>query len=176
MRYPSPAECKVPLASALQPGMVSAAYFCDSYRSPLTSPPAGVVEIFFSIFGHHPKWIKLALVARNRIARGCGLSVPSDAEIMEPQRKQSYKVGEVIGPWPIYSINENELIAGRDNAHLDFRLSILREIEGPSPSVVVSTVCLVHNKFGKAYLFFVIPLHRWGIKYIISRALHEGRL
>jgi Protein of unknown function (DUF2867) len=176
MQYAAPVECDVPLASALQPRLVAAAYFCDSYRATLTTPPADVVEIFFSIFGHHPRWIKLALVLRNRIAKRCGLSVPTETEVMDPLRRRNYKAGDIIGPWPIYCVNDHELIAGRDNGHLDFRLSILREPGGPNPSVVVSTVCVAHNWFGKAYLFFIVPFHRWGVKYIISRALRAGRL
>lgn len=172
----APVECDVPLTSALQPHWVAAAYFCDAYRAPLKSPPANVADIFFSIFGHHPRWIKLTLVLRNKIAKWCGLSVPSVDEIMNPHQRPSYKVGDNIGPWPIFSVNQNELIAGRDNAHLDFRLSLLRELDGSSPTVVVSTVCVVHNLFGKAYLFFIVPFHRWGVKYIITRALHAGRL
>jgi hypothetical protein len=95
---------------------------------------------------------------------------------MQPQQRQHFEVGDTIGPWPIYSLTVSELVAGRDNGHLDFSLSILRELEGPSAFAVVSTICVVHNGFGKAYLFFVDPLHRWGVKYIISRALPEGRL
>ena len=95
---------------------------------------------------------------------------------MVPARRQTYEVGDTIGPWPIFSVTDNELIAGRNNAHLDFRLSILRELGGTSPCVVVSTVCTVHNWPGKVYLFFIVPFHRWGVKYIITRALREGRL
>lgn len=176
MPYASPIECDVPLASALQPGLVAEAYFRDSYRAPLKWPPAGVIDIFFSIFGHHPRWIKLTLVARNRIAKACGLKVPTDEEVMESSRKAVYEVGDTIGPWPIFSVSEHELIAGRDNGHLDFRLSVLRELDGHSPSVVVSTVCIVHNGFGKAYLFFIVPFHKWGVKFLIARALRAGRL
>jgi hypothetical protein len=176
MRHAAPVECDVPQSSALQPRLVAASYFSDAYRAPLTVPPAEVVDIFFSIFGHHPRWIKLALVLRNRVARLLGLAVPSDAEVMAPVRRHTYEVGDTIGPWPIFSVSDNELIAGRDNEHLDFRLSILRESGGPKPAVVVSTVCVVHNWFGKVYLFFIVPFHKWGVKHIITRALRAGRL
>jgi hypothetical protein len=115
-------------------------------------------------------------VVRNRVARLLGLAVPSDAEVMAPVRRHTYEVGDTIGPWPIFSVSDNELIAGRDNEHLDFRLSILRESGGPKPAVVVSTVCVVHNWFGKVYLFFIVPFHKWGVKHIITRALRAGRL
>lgn len=176
MALPCPLECDVPLASALQTRLVAKAYFRDAYRAPLRLPPAGVIDIFFSIFGHHPRWIKIALVTRNRVAKACGLAVPTDQEVMASPRNEAYAVGDIIGPWPIFSVNEYELIAGRDNGHLDFRLSVLRELEGPTPSVVVYTVCMVHNRFAKVYLFFIVPIHKWGVKYLITRALRAGRL
>jgi hypothetical protein len=169
-------ECDVPEASALRPTLVAKAYFRDSYRAPLTSPPHGVIEIFFGIFGHHPKWIKLALVFRNRIGKRFGLAVASDSDILAPPRKEMYQAGDIIGPWPIFSLTEDELIAGRNNGHLDFRLSICREVEGHCHYVVVSTVCVVHNWSGKAYLFVIVPFHEWGVKYIITRAIRAGRL
>lgn len=176
MRALSPVECDVPLASALHAQFTPCATFRDAYRAPLQTPPPGVIDLFFGIFGHHPAWIKLALVVRNRVAGRFGLAVPGDHEVLNPRRRERYEVGDTIGPWPIYSVNESELIAGRNNGHLDFRLSVLRELEGPTPTVVVSTVCVVHNWFGRAYLFFIAPFHRWGVKYIISRALRAGRL
>jgi hypothetical protein len=176
VQHSSAIECSIPSASGLQPNLVTEAYFSDAYRAPLSSPPPELIEIFFAIFDHHPNWVKSVLLARNRIAKLSGLSVANDSLILNAQRRESYKVGETIGPWPIFSINDHELIAGRDNGHLDFRLSILRELHGNSPTVVVSTVCIVHNWFGKAYLFFIVPFHKWGVKYIISRALKAGRL
>lgn len=172
----SPTECSIPTASALQPALVGAAYFCDAYRAPLSVPPGSVVDIFFSIFGHHPQWIKTTLLLRNRIAKWCGLSVAADSDIIRPPPLADYQVGDTIGPWPIFSITDDELIAGRDNRHLDFRLSILRELQGLRPTVVVSTICITHNAFGKAYLFCIIPFHRWGVKYIMTNALRAGRL
>lgn len=176
MRGIAPVECDIPRSSALTPDFVGAACFRDAYRAPLRTPPGSVVDLFFGIFGHHPGWMKAALVLRNRIAGLFGLAVARDADVMQPARRACYEVGDTIGPWPVYSISDAELVAGRDNAHLDFRLSVLRELDGSCPCVVVSTVCVAHNGFGKAYLFVIAPLHKWGVKYIISRALRDGRL
>jgi Protein of unknown function (DUF2867) len=169
-------ECEIPLASALRPRWVEAAYFSDAYRAPLKSPPAGVTDIFFSIFGHPPNCIKHALLLRNRIAKRFGLDVPSDALILEPEWRERYHVGETIGPWPIFIIDDTELIVGRNNRHLDFRLSIFRERGINQSSVVISTVCVTRHWSGKVYLFFVVPFHRWGVQYLIKRSLSAGRL
>jgi hypothetical protein len=169
-------ECEVPASSVLKRRFVEAAYFRDSYRAPLRKQGASMVEIFFAIFGQLPRWLTLALIVRNRIASFCGLEAPTAAEIMHPEVKSSYVVGEKIGVWPIFALSSNELVAGRNNKHLDFRLSVLKEVSGENASVVVSTVCTVHNSFGRAYLFFIVPFHRWGVQQLLWRALIGGRL
>ena len=70
----------------------------------------------------------------------------------------------------------DELVAGRNNKHLDFRLSVLREPDRSPASAVVSTVCTVHNLYGKLYLFFIVPFHRRGVKLLMARAVAAGRL
>jgi hypothetical protein len=179
-------ECDVPVASVLDRRMVEAAYFHDAYRAPLSQRRASIVDLFFGVLGHHPMWLKLILVVRNRIASVCGLDVPTVSEIMRPVVKSSYRVGDKIGPWPIFSLSETELVAGRDNKHLDFRLSVLKESnansddsgnhDGESASVVISTICTTHNIFGKVYLFFIIPFHKWGVRRLIANAIASGRL
>jgi hypothetical protein len=168
--------CEVPSLSVLDRRLIEGAFFHDSYRAPLSRARAGVVEVFFAIFGHHPKWMKAVLVFRNWLASRFGLEAPTTAEIMRPQVKASYSVGEKIGPWPIFHLTETELIAGRNNKHLDFRLSVLKETSGESSSTVVSTVCTTHNTFGKLYLVLIIPFHKWGVQRLMSRALAQGRL
>jgi hypothetical protein len=120
--------------------------------------------------------MKVVLVLRTGLASCFGLEVPSTAEIMRPQVKASYDVGEKIGPWPIFHLSDTELVAGRDNKHLDFRLSVLKEASGGSSTAVVSTVCTTHNALGKAYLLLVIPFHKWGVRRLMSRAVAQGRM
>jgi Protein of unknown function (DUF2867) len=169
-------ECDIPTSSALQRQLIDAAYFWDSYRAPQTRPQANMVDIFFDIFGHHPSWMKALLIIRNKVAAWCGLDAATASEIINVEPKAQYAVGDKIGPWPIYTLTEGELVAGRDNKHLDFRLSLLRVSDDGVPSVVVSTICTVHNLAGKIYLFFIIPFHRWGVKRLIARAILSGRL
>ena len=169
-------ECEVPSVSVLDRRLIESAFFRDSYRTPLTRAQASVVEIFFGVFGHHPLWMKSVLIARNRVASLCGLDAATPSEIMNPEVKRSYNVGDKIGPWPIFSLTQRELVAGRDNKHLDFRLSVLKEANGDAESAVISTVCTTHNAFGKLYLFFIIPFHKWGVRRLISRAVAAGRL
>ena len=59
---------------------------------------------------------------------------------------------------------------------MDFRLSVLKEREGDRTSIVVSTVCMVHNLSGKIYLLFVVPFHRYGVQKLMANALAARRL
>jgi hypothetical protein len=169
-------ECDVPSTSVLSHELIRNAYFHDSWRAPLTRPQLGIVDIFFALFGHTPLWMKLLLIARNAVARLAGLEAPTATEIIKPEIRQAYNVGDKIGPWPIFFIGEDEIVAGRDNKHLDFRLSVLKAREGEAASVVVSTICTVHNISGKIYLFFIIPFHRAGVRSLMSNAVAAKRL
>jgi hypothetical protein len=112
-------ECDVPFSSVLGPDLIRTAYFHDSYRAPLARPELGIVDIFFALFGHTPLWMKLLLIVRNTVAGLFGLQVPTVGEIMKPEVRCAYSVGEKIGPWPIFFIGDNEIVAGRNNKHMD---------------------------------------------------------
>jgi len=169
-------ECDIPSASALDRDLIANSDFCDSYRAPMARPELGIVDVFFAMFGHTPLWMKGLLVVRNAAARLVGLEAPTVAEIMRPDLKRTCEVGGKIGPWPVFFISENEIIAGRDNKHMDFRLSVLKTREDGKTSVVVSTICTVHNVFGRIYLFLIVPFHRSGVHSLMSNAVAANRL
>lgn len=172
-------ECDVPSCSVLSRDLIRTAYFHDSYRAPLARSDLGIVDLFFALFGHTPLWMKLLLIARNAAAKLIGLEAPTVSEIMRPTVRKEYHVGDKIGPWPIFFMADNEIVAGRNNKHLDFRLSVLKARDGEAAEaadVVVSTICTVHNVFGKIYLFFIIPFHRAGVRSLISNAVAAKRL
>jgi Protein of unknown function (DUF2867) len=59
---------------------------------------------------------------------------------------------------------------------MDFRLSVLKVPDGDGTSVIVSTICTVHNLTGKLYLLFVVPSHRYGVRKLMANALAARRL
>ena len=114
-------ESDVPRHSALGKDLIERADFRDAYRAPLSRSDLDVVDIFFGIFGQRPGWMNLMLVARNKVAGLTGLEVPTTLEIMNMEKRDRYFVGEKIGPWPIIFLGSDELVAGRDNKHMDFK-------------------------------------------------------
>ena len=143
-------ECDVPSSSMLDRDLIGRCYFQDSYRKRLSRTDLGMADIFFAVFGHKPLWIKWMLVARNAVAGLTGLEVPTVAEIMNPEFKCAYRVGEKIGPWPIFFIGENEIVTGRDNKHIDFRLSVLKSAADDATDIVVSTISQCITCSGKS--------------------------
>jgi hypothetical protein len=170
------APCEVPDHSLIDRRWVEAASFREAFCVPLRRADASVVDLFFAIFGHHPAWLKGLLVVRNCFASASGLKAPTVAEILVVERKRRYAVGDKVGPWPIFALTDTELVAGRDNKHLDFRVSVLKEAQGETAHAVISTVCVVRNGFGTAYLTGVVPFHKWGMPRLLARAIAVGRL
>ncbi len=134
------------------------------------------MEIYAALFGHAPLYVKVLLVIRNWLAGLAGLDVPTIDDIMHVRIEGTYRAGDRIGPWPVYACTDHEIVAGRDNRHLDFRLSVLREASPGPDRVTVSTICTVHNLAGKIYLFFVVPFHRFGVKRLIANAVAAHRI
>jgi hypothetical protein len=99
-------ECDVPSGSMLSRGLIERAYFHDSYRVPLSRRELNIVDIFFGIFAHHPLWMKLLLIVRNKVASFAGLDAPTASEILHAEIKDRYVIGEKIGVWPIFWFSE----------------------------------------------------------------------
>jgi uncharacterized protein DUF2867 len=131
-------ECDVPSESVLCRELIERADYRDSYRAPLSRGELGIVDIFFGIFAHHPLWMKLLLIVRNKLASFAGLNAPSTSEILHVAMRDRYAVGEKIGVWRIFLLSENEVVAGGNDKHMDFRVSVLKVPDGDGPSVVVS--------------------------------------
>ena len=169
-------RCDLPTSTAIESEMVQRAFFTDSYRVPLRRADASVVDIFIAIFGHHPVWLKSVLLVRHRVGALFGLRAARASQILGPAKAESYRVGQDIGRWPIHFLGESELVAGTNDKHLDFRVSVLRHGSGEAAFATISTVCRTHNGFGNAYLRLIAPFHSWGVQYLLSRASQAGRL
>jgi hypothetical protein len=169
-------ECDIPTNSALDRTLVDNADYHDSYSVRLSHLDLDVVDIFYRIFAHLPFPAKALLIIRNKLASLIGLEAPTASEVLHVQIKNRDTVGDKIGVWPIFFLGENELVAGRDNKHMDFRLSVLKVSDGGAINVVVTTVCTVRNRFGKYYLRTVVPFHRRGLQRLLSNAVAANRL
>jgi hypothetical protein len=88
---------------------------------------------------------------------------------MNRNENTNFEVGDKIGIFKIYAIQEDEIIAGEDDKHLDFRVSIHRIIKKET-TVSISTLVQYNNWFGKLYFFVVKPFHKIVVKSLIRKA------
>jgi Protein of unknown function (DUF2867) len=132
--------------------------------------------IYLAILGHLPWWARALIVIRNRIVSVFGIHAEPTANVWKPPVKDHYAPGDKILRFNLYSLEDNEIVTGRDDKHLDFRVSGVRVTEDGARKVVVSTLIFAHNLFGKTYLLFVLPPHRFGMQRLLTQAVTKGRI
>jgi hypothetical protein len=80
-------ECDVPSGSMLSREWIEGTYFRDSFKAPLSRRDLSVTDLFLAIFAHHPLWMKLLLIVRNKAASVAGLDAPTASEILHANIK-----------------------------------------------------------------------------------------
>lgn len=124
------------------------------------------------IFLHQPYWIGKLLRVRDMIVVGFGLKTAKHLATLANDA-----MANRVGIFKVYGKNENEIVLGEDDKHLDFRLSVLCT-RGTAPDssrqLTLSTVVHCHNRLGRAYLFAIAPFHRLVVKATLRRAALVG--
>lgn len=167
--------CAFPTSSDL-PRYLEGFDFTDSYAVALNRSDLTIQQVYLALFAHHPWWAKLLLLLRTRIVSLFGIGGPTARQMNRLDIKDAYALGEKIALFTLYAQDEDELIAGGDDKHLDFRVSVLRLRENGAARVVVTTVVRTRNLFGRVYLAIITPFHRFGVKHLLSTAVARGRL
>jgi hypothetical protein len=151
-------------------------YYWDSFEAPLSRTDLDMDQIYLGIFSHYPWWAKWLLLTRTRIVSLFGLRGPSAADFDRVEARSGYAVGDKIARFTLFALSEAEIVTGGDDKHLDFRVLVARVREDGRDKLVLSTVVSPHNFFGKAYLFLILPFHKFGVKTILSNAVAAGRV
>jgi len=138
--------------------------FSDTYKVKLINSDISIESIYINVFTHSPKWVDNLLLLRNKIVGVFGLDTNKErAEV----NKENLIIGSKTGIFKIYAINENEVIAGQDDKHLNFRISVLKQ----NNEVFLSTLVQYNNWFGKVYFFIIKPFHKHIVKALLKNAI-----
>jgi hypothetical protein len=157
-------------------GDLSGYYYWDSYEAPLRRGDLAMHEIYLALFAHHPPWFRRLLILRDRLVSPFGLRPSGEADAQPLAIKPAYVVGEKIARFRLFAQDDREIVTGGDDKHLDFRVSVRKLTEHGANRVVLSTVVSPHNLFGRAYLFAILPFHRFGVRTLLSNAVAAGRV
>lgn len=139
--------------------------FEDAYAFRSQSPGDSMKDIYIKIFNTAPMWVEYALRLRNVLVAPFGLNTE-----MDKNQAPSIKEGEKSGIFRIYRILENEIIAGEDDKHLNFRVSVHRA-PGELPLITVSTIVEYNNAFGRMYMTLISPFHKMVVKSMLSSSV-----
>lgn len=99
-----------------------------------------------------PFWASWLLRLRNILVAPLGLT-------------NEFPEGDKIGPFPIDQRNQNEIILGLDDSHLNFRISILTT----GTEAYCATWVHRNNWLGRIYLAAIMPFHIL----IVRNAVHQ---
>jgi hypothetical protein len=113
--------------------------FLDCYRVRSDLAPREAA----SIITDFPDWAQILLVIRRMATAPFGLSTDGP------------EAADKIGVFPVESESRRELIAGFNDRHLDFRISVFAE----NGFVHLATWVHTHNLGGRVYLKAILPFH-----------------
>ena len=118
---------------------LTAGDFLDCYSVVADIPPRRAAEIITDF----PQWVRFLLTIRRILTVPFGLS------------NDGPRAPDKIGIFPVESETGHELIAGFNDRHLDFRVSVLSQ----KGLVFLATWVHPHNIGGRIYLAAIIPFH-----------------
>ncbi|WP_422049585.1 DUF2867 domain-containing protein [Shimia sp.] len=134
---------QLPADSLLQ-SRVAEGDFLDCYRAKCALPARAAADEVTRF----PDWAQVLVALRNKLVAPLGLKGPSDVE-------DAHAGADHVGIFPIEAQTDQEVIAGFNDHHLDFRVSIYSTGE----HVYLSTWVHRHNLTGRLYLATIMPFH-----------------
>ncbi len=167
----APRECEVPLNSRAAQ-LVAGASFHDAWRVTSGKVNRSALEHFLAAAEKTPRWVNVAMTARNRIVRFVGLKHLGALDDLDAARAPtSYKPGDRVGIFTLFEDSFDEVLLGDPDKHLNVVLSVHRKLlpGGHTVEVTLTTVVHVKNLLGRFYMLPVTPAHR-----IIAPAVLAG--
>lgn len=104
-----------------------------------------------------PSWVEKLMALRNLVVAPLGLKTELSLENAET---------DMLGPFPVVTRTENEIILGLDDKHLDFRLSFMTD----GTHAYGATWVRRNNWLGRIYLAVIMPFHILIVRQAIGRA------
>ena len=141
-------ETDLPSESILNT-QVSPTDFLDCYMVAASLSPRHAGETITDF----PRWVRALLFVRKVVTVPFGLS------------NDGPPANDKVGPFPVEVETKNELVAGFDDKHLDFRVSVISQ----DGRVFLATWVHTHNIGGRFYLACILPFH----VLIARNALHR---
>ena len=127
--------------------------WADCFEMDIPDRRLTAIEAAHLSLGRMPGWVRRLMALRNGLGRLFGLKTGAEPPLLPHKDK--------IGMFPILSQNEQEVVLGLDDWHLDFRLVIsVSDIGEHGSRLSAMTLVQRKNLFGRFYIGLVTPFHR----------------
>lgn len=136
--------------------------YCDSYKVKIDRE-LNVDEATTKIFAAR-SWVDYLMTIRNKIVKVFGLRTDVTLSIAD-----YYPVGSKAVMFNVVERNENEILMGEQDSHLDFAVSVLLDKQIQGKFVNVTTIVKYNRPLGRIYFTFVKPFHRYIVKSSVKR-------
>jgi hypothetical protein len=113
-----------------------------------------------------PTWVLYLLKIRNSIVRIFNLKTGNKDEI---KKAVYYSVGSKAGYFTVLDRNDNEIVMGEKDKHLNFRTSVFIQRNNSDSEIYLSTIVQYNNIWGRLYFWPVKPFHRLIIRSLLKK-------
>jgi hypothetical protein len=133
--------------------------FADSYRIDSLKDEE-IKTVYLKLLSNNSTLIKSLMSFRNKIMSLFCFKT----EIKHSNNIKDIQVGNKVGFFTIYYIDEYEIIAGEKDKHLDFYVSFYKK----DTNLTISTLVQYNNFFGKFYMNLIKPFHKFVVKNMLK--------
>ncbi|MDD2851144.1 MAG: DUF2867 domain-containing protein [Desulfuromonadaceae bacterium] len=138
--------------------------YVDSYSSVIEQHGQNLAidEVAKAFFTSGPEWVESLFALRNRIVGVFGLKTGGAGNRQQLHDNFTCNVGDKLGLFKVFAKNEQEVILGEDDKHLNFRVSLFMGDSNNEhdKELIISTVVTFHNWLGRLYFLPVKQFHR----------------
>jgi hypothetical protein len=135
----------------------------DSYAVPLMTDNATMREVAERALASPPAWSTALMAIRDGIMGPLGVRTSRDL-------RQARSGTGRVDFFPVLAEGDDELVLGKDDSHLDFRLSLLRLRGSEGAMLIATTVVCTHNLLGRFYILSIRPFHVLVVRATLARA------
>ncbi len=142
----------------------------------ITLPPdtsSDINTLAHQVLARPPRWFRWLLACRDLMVRPFGIQTST-----QMRAKLVADGTPHIDFFPVLAVEDNEVIVGTNDSHLDFRVAVLvrrrHETQTNQKEVVLASVVHCHNRTGKLYITLIAPFHRLVVRSMLKRAAARG--
>ncbi|MFN8309863.1 MAG: DUF2867 domain-containing protein [Chitinophagales bacterium] len=153
--------------------------YSDSYSGVIHDPQhqRTSTDLARAFFSSGPKWVDVLFKLRNKAVAILGLKT-SNNSVDRTALLANFKceVGQQFGLFQVFEKNDEEVILGTDDKHLNFRVSlhVANAVHQHNLRVAtVSTVVHFNNVFGRLYFLPVRPFHQLIVPAMLKAMLKQ---